>query len=254
MNATTSERKLLDEIEPYVLSSASTLITCCYQNNFLAIELLSRPQVSHGTAHSGVVAFEVPEWFPVEEALLSADNGQLHSMVKHLALKRVVGTGQPGMRVHRIKLGPDLCADGETVALTYSPWFRFAAPPYRFDVENRVAAYVVAALGHLARVKGQRVRLELNPDRSVLWISERLRIEAMGAARLTEIAVLLDDDETSLSLASLQLSVARRMFPDVYAAVRSAGKAGERFRDASLLIEEDQVLLYGDRKAGDVQA
>ncbi|NJN00268.1 MAG: hypothetical protein HC793_00880 [Aquincola sp.] len=191
---------------------------------------------------------------PIEEALLGSAEGGLHSVVKHLALPRAVRAGRPGTRVLRFEMGLQLCREGESVSLTYSPWLRFAAPPYHFDIAQRPAAYVVAALQHLARVQGLNVRSEATAEASVLWLSQRLRIEVIGDTALTEIAILLDGDETSLSFAGSQLSVARRMFPDVCAALRSADEAGERFRGASLLIEEDQILLYGSTGVDDVQA
>lgn len=252
--ATAVERKVLDEIEPYVLLVASTLITCAFRQNYAAFDLLSRPHVCRAVVSGGRVEFELPDWFPVEEALLSAVNGGLHSIVKHLALKRMGRAGRPTMRIHQFEVSPELCREGELLSLTYSPWFRFAAPPYRFELENQVAAYVAAALGHLGRARGLSVRSQSTSDLSVLWLSERLRIEVLGAGELTEIAILLDADETSLTIANRQLSVSRRMFHDVYTALRSAGETGEQFGGASLLIEEDQVLLYGDGRTGDVQA
>lgn len=251
---TVDERRLLDAIEPYVLLSASTLITATFQQNHSSFALLSRPNVFRATVRGGRVEFEVPEWLPVEEALLSAANCGLHSIVKHLPLRRVARPGAPGMRLHMFEIAAELCRDGQSVSLSYFAWFRFAAPPYHFEAENQVAAYVGAALGHLGRAQGLRVRSELAPALSMLWLSDRLRIEVVGAAELTEMAILLDDDETSLSFAAPQLSVARRMFPDVYAAVRSAAEAGEHFRGAALLVEEDQVLLYDNGDASHVSA
>jgi hypothetical protein len=253
MNHTPVERDLLDEIEPYVLLAASSLITCAYQQNFASLSMLSRPTVFSSAVREGRVDLELPEWLPIEEALLSAAEGGIHSVVKHLALPRAVRAAKPGTRILRIEIGPDLCRDGESVSLVYSPWFRFAAPPYRFEIAQRPGAYVIAAFGHLARVRGLSVRVEHRADASVLWLSERLRIEVIGAEALTEMAILLDGDETSLSLAGTQLSVARRMFPDVYAALRSAGEAGEQFNGASLLFEDDQVVLYGGTEVDHVQ-
>lgn len=254
MTITPDERKLLDEIEPYVLMSASLLISCAYRGNYAEFDLLARPQVYRTTASGGFVNFEVPEQFPVEHALLSTANGKVHSVVKHLHLPRKVRAGSSGMQVHRFGLGQDLCSDGENAGLTYSPWFRFAAPPYRFEIQGQASAYVGAALAHLARVKGLSVQADLKPDLSVLRLSDQLRVELIGAAELTEVAVLLGTDETSISFANPQLSVARRMFPDMDAAVRSAAQAGERFRGASLIVEADQVLIYADSGASDVQA
>jgi hypothetical protein len=250
---TAAERKLLDQIEPYVLMSASTLITCAYKRNYAAFDLLSRPHVFRTTASAGRVEFELPEWLPIAEALLGVSETGLRSMVKHLHLQRAEDAGKPGMRIHRFQLGPELCGDGETVSLTYSPWFRFAAPPYRFDIESGASAYAVAAMGHLSRARGLSVRTEVDADVSALWLSERIRIEVMGDTSVTDITVLLDGDESHLGLSSPQLSVARQMFPDVYAAARSAKEAGEQFRGASLLIDEDRVLIFGDEGAGDVQ-
>jgi hypothetical protein len=253
MIATDAERARLDVIEPYVLLSASMLISSAFQHNQATLSLLSRPQVASAAVNDGRVEFELPEWFPVEEALLSTAEGGLWSVVKHLGLPRSVRSGKPSTRIHRLELGPESCREGESVSLTYSPWFRFAAPPYRFDVGN-LAAYVTAAFGHLARLRGLGAQVETSAGVSVLWLSERLRVEVIGATELTEIAILLDGDETSVSFANPQLSVARRMFPDIYAALRSASEAGERFVRASLLIEEDQVLLYGDEGAGNVSS
>lgn len=254
MTAAAVERKLLDEIEPYVLMAASTLITGAYNRNYAAFDLLSRPHVFRTTASAGQVAFELPQWLPAEEALLGVGETGLHSMVKHLNIQRAVSEGKPGMRVHRLQLGPALCKEGEPATLTYSPWFRFAAPPYRFDVARQAAAYVATALGHLCQARGQSVRIEVEPDLSVLWLSERLRIEAMGDEALTDITVMFDADESHLSFATPQLSLSRRMFPDVYAAARSAAEAGEVFRGASMLIDEERLVLSGDQGASDVQA
>lgn len=253
MMASVAERKLLDEIEPYVLMSASTLITCAYNQNYAAFDLLSRPHVFRATASAGQVAFELPEWLPAEETLLGVGEAGLHSMVKHLNVQRTVGAGKPGTRIHRFQLGPALCMDGESVSLTYSPWFRFAAPPYRFDIGRHAAAYVVAALGHLCQARGHNVRMEVDADLSVLWLSERLRLEVMGDTSLTDITVMLGEEESHLSLPNPQLSLSRQMFPDVYAAARSANEAGEQFRGTSLLIDEDRVVLSGDAGVGDVQ-
>jgi hypothetical protein len=252
--ATTAERVALDEIEPYVLMAASTLITCAYNQNYAAFDLLSRPRILRATANAGHVEFEVPEWFPIADSLLGVAQAGLHSMVKHVYLPRAERAGKPGMRVFRFQLGPALCSDGETVSLTYSPWFRFAAPPYRFDLDSHAAAYVVAALGHLCQARGLSVRTEVDDDVSVLWLSKRLRIEVMGDTALTDIAVLFPDDESHLSVRNPQLSVSRRMFPDVYAAALSARGAGEQFRGASLVIDEDRALLCGDGGMDDVQA
>ncbi len=254
MTASAAERELLDQIEPYVLMSASTLISCAYNQNYAAFDLLSRPHVFRATASAGQVAFELPEWLPIEEALLGVAETGLHSIVKHLALQRTAGAGKPGTRIQHFQLGPALCSDGDVVTLTYSPWFRFAAPPYRFELQSHAAGYVVAALGHLSRARGLSVRLEVGTDTSVLWLSERLRIEVMGTTELTDISVLLDDDEAHLCFTNPQLSVSRQMFPDVYAAVRTASEAGEQFRGASVLVKDDQVLLCGDGRTGDVQA
>jgi len=254
MTTAGAERKLLDVIEPFVLLSASTLITCAYRQNYSAFDLMSRPHVFHARANAGRVDFELPEWIPVEEALLGVADAGLHSMVKHLALQRAAGAGKPGMRIHRIQLGPELCREGDLISLTYSPWFRFAAPPYRFEVGSHAAAYVASALGRLARARGFSARCDVKTDRAALWLSESLRIEVLGADMLTDVAISLDGDEASLSFVNPQLSVARAMFPDVYTALRSASEAGEQFRGVSLLIEEDQVLLYGSGGAADVQA
>jgi hypothetical protein len=251
---TTAERKAFDEIEPYVLMAASTLITCAYNRNYAAFDLLSRPHIFRATVNAGRVEFEVPEWLPIAESLLGVAETGLHSMVKHLHLQRAEGAGKPGMRIHRFQLDAAWCGNGETVSLTYSPWFRFAAPPYRFDIKNHAAAYVVAALGRLSQARGLTVRTELDTDVSVLWLSDRIRIEVMGDTVLTDITVLLDGDESHLSFTSPQVSVSRQMFPDVYAAARSANGAGEQFRGASLLVDEDRILLCGDEGVGDVQA
>jgi len=254
MTASATERKLLDEIEPYALMAASTLITCAYNRNYAAFDLLSRPHVFRSTVSAGQLAFELPEWLAAEETLLAVGETGLHSMVKHLNVPRAVSAGKPGMRIHRLQLGSALCKEGESATLTYSPWFRFAAPPYRFDVEHQAATYVVTALGHLCQSRSQSVRMEVEPDLSVLWLSERLRIEAMGDTTLTDITVVFDDEESHLSLPNPQLSLSRRMFPDVYAAARGAAEAGEEFRGALLLIDEERMVLSGDGGAGDVQA
>jgi hypothetical protein len=252
--ATPAERKALAEIEPYVLVAASVLITSAYNHNNAAFDLLSRPRIFRAAANGGRVEFEVPEWLPIAESLLGVGVARLHSMVKHLHLHRAESAGKPGTRNHRFQLGPALCSDGETVSLTYSPWFRYAAPPYRFDLEGRAAAYVVAAMGHLCQARGLNVRMEVDSDVSVLWLSDHLRIEVMGDTALTDIAVLLDGDESHLSLSNPQLSVSRHMFPDVYAAARSANESGERFRGASLQIDEHRILLCDDGGVSDVQA
>jgi hypothetical protein len=254
MSATAAERKLLDVLEPYVLMSASTLITSAFQGKHTTFALLSRPQIARATVSEGRVDFELPEWFPIDEALLSAADCGIRSIVKHLPWQRMTGPGNPPMRRHRFKVGRDLCRDGETVLLAYSPWLRFAAPPYDFELEHRMAAYVGAALAHLGRSAGLGARLESTPELSVVWLSERLRVEVVGADELTDITVLFDGDESAVSFVNPQLSVARRMFPDVYAALRSARDAGEQFRGASLLVEEDQAWLHSDEGADDVQA
>jgi hypothetical protein len=253
MTAGVTERKLLAQIEPYVLLSATALITCAYQHSSAVFDLLSRPQVLRATAHGGRVEFEVPDWFPIEESLLSVADSGIHSMVKHLALKRTVESGTPARRIHRFELGLAQCNDGDSVSLTYCSWFRFAAPPYRFEVGTHVAAYVAAALRQRVRVSGLNAQLDVKSDLAVLWLSDRLRIELLGAAMLTDVSILLDGDDTHLSFVSPQLTVARRMFPDVYSAMRRASEAGERFRGAALLIEDDRALLHGDRGASNVQ-
>jgi hypothetical protein len=252
---TSAERTVLAAIEPYVLMAVSTLISCAYNSNYAAFDLMSRPHVFRATTSEGQVEFEVPEWFPIHEALLAVGKDGLHSIVKHLGLPRTEGTGKSGMRLHRFQLDAALCSNGESVSLTYSPWLRFAAPPYRFDVERDAAHYVVAALGRLCQARGLRVRADAATGLSALWLSDRLRVEIMGAAALTDLSILLDGDETHLSFHNPQLSVSRHMFPDVYAAARSASEAGEPFRGLSVMIEEDRALLFGDgRTADDVQA
>ncbi|NJK42492.1 MAG: hypothetical protein HC937_01805 [Aquincola sp.] len=88
MNRTATDRELLDAIEPYVFLAASTLVTSAYQRSHAAFALLSRPKVYSATAIQGHVDFEVPDWLPIEEALLGSAEGGLHSVVKHLALPR----------------------------------------------------------------------------------------------------------------------------------------------------------------------
>jgi hypothetical protein len=255
MTAPTDDGKTLAAVEPYVLLAASALITCAYNKNYAAFDLLSRPHVFRATTSAGHVEFEVPEWFPIQEALLGVGKEGLHSVVKHLGLPRSEGAGRGGTRLHRFQLDAVLRADGESVSLTYSPWFRFAAPPHRFELERDAAGYVVSALGHLCQAQGLRVRVEVGTGLSVLFLSDRLRVEVMGAAALTDMSVLLDDHETHLGFQNAQLSVSRHMFPDVYAAVRRASEAGEQFRGLSLMVEEDRVLIFGDeRTADDVQA
>lgn len=98
------------------------------------------------------------------------------------------------------------------------------------------------------------MRSDVHADVAALWLSDRLRIECMGDTALTDITVLLDEEESHLSLANPQLSVSRQMFPDVYAAARRADESGERFRGTSLLIDEGRIVLYGAEGTGDVQA
>lgn len=251
---TAAERACLDAIQPYVLLAVSTLITSSYKQSFTPLALLQRPFTYHGEASGGRVGFELPDWLPVEECLLSAPGGELHSFVKHLALNRRADAGAPGMQIHTFELPPGSNQDGNRYALTYFAWYRFAAPPYDFHAEGRVAHYVGAALRHACLSRGTEATLDLAEGLAILRLSDRLFIEVAGDDALSAISILLDDLETTLSFSRLHLTVCGSMFPDLHAAARGALAAGESFQGAVLRADGQQFQLHAATGGQHVQA
>lgn len=252
--ATPEERRVLDAMQPYVLLAVSTLLSSSYEKNFSPFVLLQRPHVYRGLVAGGRIVFELPDWLPVEECLLSGGHGELLSFVKHLALRRRADIHAPGKTAHSLELPEGLFSDGDTLSLTYFAWFRYAAPPFDFAAEGCVAHYVGAALLHLCRGHGVTATLDLLDSVSILRLSDALAIEVVGDDALSEMSVLLGTFESSISFDALHLTVSCEMFPDLHFAAREALAAGEAFRGAILSADDHHFLLSADPGVDNVQA
>jgi hypothetical protein len=250
----TSERELLNAMQPYVLLAVSTLITSSYRQDFSPFALLQRPQVFRALVTKGKARFELPDWLPVEDCLLATQGGELHAFVKHLPLRRGAEVRAPGTRSQTIELPPGLCVEGSAVSLSYCAWFRYAAPPYDFAAEGRVAHYVGNALLHLARSHGVTATLELGDDEATIHLTDRLMVEVIGSDALSEMSILFEHLETSISFDGLHLSVSREMFPDLHVAAHAALEKGETFGNAVLSVDEDGMLLRAQTGGANVQA
>lgn len=244
----TIEQRCLAAIEPYVMLATSALITSAWQRDFSVFELLARPHTIASRVVNGVAAFELPRSISLDECFMESAQGGVHSFVKHLRFKRAAEPSSQGMR-HLLAPLNGVCAEGEPVSLVYTPWFRYAAPPYDFDLSSGISEYVGRAFAHIARQHGIGAEVSSAADAHRVRIGDRLSVEVVGSDTVEELAIVMAGAETSLGLRNRQLSLSREMFPGLYEAARAGRDAGESFERLGLVLEDDQFLLYANDEA-----
>ena len=215
MSLSTSD--VCSRLSHWAVLASGVLVASAASGNPAAIQLLQRPVVVRGTIADGIASAIAPPWFPVNHAILSTQEGELFSRVKDLALPSEANKVKDGLycTFHLRDIAPRV--KSKSFTLTYFPWFRFLAEPLTFEAEDSVADYVAECIRFLLVREGVAAAVDPSHDSCEVRCDNGLAIRIEGMESIERIEIEADGVRSSMDLEALQLTVDRRMFPEVFA-------------------------------------
>jgi hypothetical protein len=238
---------IYEQTLPWAVLATGTFITSCATNNFAVLDLLASPlQVGGRIATMGPQRqgqISVPNWFPVQEAILETSGGEICTKLREISIKQNTTPAQGDNMVLALDLSKvPLRPDTHTFTLAYSPWFRFLSEPANFAMASRCAAYAADCIRFLCVRSGIAASLAPQNDGCDV-VTPYMRIEVRGMAQLTSISIVDDSGESTFDLAHRRITIDERMFPAAVAAGRALLATQDRLINVDLTLDGRRMKM-----------
>ena len=222
--STLEDSALESVVEQWLFAVLGVFTTCCYRQDFAALDLLRYPQSFSGVTSASLVTFDLPDWFPLEQGILKADDGSLFSRLKDLPLERYVNRNKGKGKVLNIKLpkAPPVAAE---FTLTYTPWFRFAHTGKLFSLSESVSGLACRVVEYAARRSGMRCEFFSRNDDTLGIFAENhfesFSFLATGSKNLRKITFESKNSQAVLDLERREVKISSHLTPKLFAAAQA---------------------------------
>ena len=228
---------LRSAIDRWTFMTLGVFTTCCYTKDFAALDLLRFPQTHTGSVSGNVVTFELPNWFPHEQAIFATSDGSLFSKLRDLPLARQTKPAPNNNKYLGIQL-PSQPIGQIAVTLTYSPLFRFAHTGKQFSIDGSIGRFVCRIFEYAARRAGMSVSvIESTAEHNTMNIdgdSGPITVLARGSSDLKSISILTNQGGITLDLESQYLQIATTLTPALTEAIQTMTAAGNLLQNCEI--------------------
>ncbi|HNB27657.1 MAG TPA: hypothetical protein PLR41_11895 [Alphaproteobacteria bacterium] len=239
--------------EPWSVLAIGNFITACCKRNFTALQLLRSPIRCVGRLEGGLATIDVPNWFPVQDAILEVAGGAVYSKLRDLPLNpKAQRISDQAQRIQLDLIRAAVPVASQPVALTYFPWFRFLAEPVGFDAAGRVAAYIAGCFRYLLIRDGLGAEVTQDGDGCRIATEDGLVIDIQGMQALKSLALTQGARASSFDLEASRIQIDRRMFPAAYEAGAEMLKTPDRLANVEMTASGDHLILVPGKGAAHV--
>lgn len=237
---------LIETLEQWSFMAVGVFTTCCFTRDFAPLDLVRFPQVHHGSRQGNIVTFELPSWFPHEQAIFSLSNRELFAKVRDLPLPRQVKASDSKIKYFGVQL-PTSCPPSITASLTYSPLFRFAHTGPTFDLENSVGRFICRIIEYAARRSGLNCGA-INFDNIETFVDIKTAqgnffVSASGHDHLNSIVLSMGDEETRFDFERREMTLSHTILPKTTSALSRLIASGSLLANCNVYTDNNNVHL-----------
>ncbi len=215
---------LTPTLEKWGFIALGVFSSCCYTSDFAPLDLLRFPQYFSARVENRVAIFNLPKWFPYDQAIFNAGNGRLYSKLRDLPLPKQAKPAGDNQNTLALQL-PENLLDIREAALTYWPLFRFAHTGEPFSIKDSTAAFVCRIVEYAAR----RANLDVTaPENSgngcrlqVATSSTWYDFNAEGVEDLRRFSMANGNHQMGLDIENRILTLSGELTPNLVTAVNA---------------------------------
>jgi len=239
--------------EPWSVLAIGNFITACCTRNFTALQLLRSPIRCVGRLEGGLATIDVPNWFPLQDAILEVAGGAVYSKLRDLPVNpKAQKISDQAQRIQLDLIRAAVPVAAQPVALTYFPWFRFLAEPVGFDAPGRVAAYIAGCFRYLLVRNDLAAEVTQDGDGCRVATNDGLVIDIEGMQALKRLSLAQGALESSFDLEASRIQIDRRMFPAAFEAGAEMLKTPDRLANVEMNVSGDHLILVPGKAAAHV--
>ena len=218
-------------------------ITSCYTKNWLWQDLLRKPLFYKGSLQNErFLVFQLPIWLPFNDCILISKSAGIESKLKDLFIPMQVQKQDEANQflILNAERFTSLLSPNNDAELVYWPVYRFVIEPMTYRKENTPSLYMLKAFDYILRVTGQEVELD-EQQQSLSTASLSLRVS--GNSTIDSVELTESEGRSFWSLAEKVIRLEGTKFEIFYSAFIGMGLAGAKLENCLVQASSQTVQL-----------